>query len=447
MAEESTAIKTPFDWLHGGLFFGRPSKQGLQGIDNCKDTKSLIQGLAHDLECIIAPRGGDSPTGTVAAAAAAAAAAASIATDSSAAAAAPATTEEDPSSTPSPSAFFAARAARLRFLLYDERAKSSQQQSEGGRRTNPTMAGSTVQILTGEEQKDLLYCLLNSMSLVPFESRKHVAAVINYLLVAGLAGADASLYLPIMELFRDHVAANFNRFMSAILTGQDPAKNGSDVVLHCGSIYRSCLRHPMLYRKLVETTEAAKQYVFPILDEYVHVPNFEISSDAMESLRCALGAAIPRTPADEVYKTEIATTASEFLTRDYEAIWDERFNPRLLSDEADYMTRRVALQMLSAVLLTRSNYTIMIRYVANRQSLIVIMKLLRDTSPHITLDAFHVFKVFVANPNKPPEVVKILKDNQSKLAAYLRTLHQEKEDTDTQFRDEKALIISTIESL
>jgi calcium binding protein 39 len=425
MVEESTAIKTPFDWLHGGLFFGRPSKQGLQGIDNCKDTKSLIEGLSNDLESIVVR--GESLAVTVAADAATA------------------TAEEDPSSTPSPSAFFAARAARLRFLLYDERAKSSQQPE--GRRTNPTIAGCTVQILTGEEQKDLLRRLLSSLSLVPFESRKHVAAVINYLLVAGLAGADASLYFPIMELFRDYVAANFNHIMSAIVIGRDPAKNASDVVLHCGSIYRSCLRHPMLYRKLVETSESARLYVFPILDEYVHVRNFEISSDAMESLRCALGAAIPRAPADEDYKTEIAATASEFLTRDYEAIWDERFNPRLLSDEADYMTRRVALQMLSAVLLTRSNYTIMIRYVANRQSLIVIMKLLRDTSPHITLDAFHVFKVFVANPNKPPEVIKILKDNQSKLAAYLRTLHQEKEDSDTQFRDEKALIISTIEAL
>ena len=89
----------------------------------------------------------------------------------------------------------------------------------------------------------------------------------------------------------------------------------------------------------------------------------------------------------------------------------------------------------------------MIKYVASRNNLIFIMKLLRNTSPHITLDAFHVFKVFVANPNKPPEVVKILKDNKVKLCAYLTSLHQEKEDTDTQFRDEKALIIQTINGL
>jgi calcium binding protein 39 len=79
--------------------------------------------------------------------------------------------------------------------------------------------------------------------------------------------------------------------------------------------------------------------------------------------------------------------------------------------------------------------------------LILVMHLLRDTSPHITMDAFHVFKVFVANPNKPAEVIKILQDNRVKLCRYLTTLHPEKEASDTQFRDEKALIIATIEGL
>ena len=111
------------------------------------------------------------------------------------------------------------------------------------------------------------------------------------------------------------------------------------------------------------------------------------------------------------------------------------------------MTKRVALQILSTVLLTRSNYEIMMKYVNSRTNLILVMKLLRDTSPHITLDAFHVFKVFVANPNKIPEVEKILRDNSQKLCAYLETLHNDKEESDQQFADEKRLIIGTIRDL
>jgi len=111
------------------------------------------------------------------------------------------------------------------------------------------------------------------------------------------------------------------------------------------------------------------------------------------------------------------------------------------------MTKRIALQILSTVLLTRSNYNIMIRYVNSRTNLILVMTLLRHTSNHITLDAFHVFKVFVANPNKIPEVEKILKDNSQKLCTYLETLHYDKEASDHQFADEKRLIITTIRGL
>ena len=102
---------------------------------------------------------------------------------------------------------------------------------------------------------------------------------------------------------------------------------------------------------------------------------------------------------------------------------------------------------VSAVLLTRSNYNVMIKYVDSRTNLILIMDLLRDTSPHITLDAWQVFKVFVANPNKPNDVIKILRDNKVKLCRYLESLHRDREESDAQFRDEKALIIATIEAL
>jgi calcium binding protein 39 len=229
-----------------------------------------------------------------------------------------------------------------------------------------------------------------------------------------------------------------------------------------------------LYQQLVGTRDRAQRFVYPFLDTLVHVTNFEISSDAMESLRAALAANADRIVTTTttiqqqqndsnnnnknsgdrnhhhhhpVPMVQLSDIAADFLNRDYQEIWEDRFTPKLLSDTANYISRRVALQILSTVLLTRSNYAIMIRYVSSRYNLMVIMQLLRDTSPHITMDAFHVFKVFVANPNKPPEIIKILQDNQTKLCAYLTTLHAEKEEMDTQFRDEKALIIATIDAL
>lgn len=59
--------------------------------------------------------------------------------------------------------------------------------------------------------------------------------------------------------------------------------------------------------------------------------------------------------------------------------------------------------------------------------------------------AFHVFKVFVANPKKPPEVSKILVDNKEKLVKYLSHFHADKDDE--QFKEEKGLLIATLSKL
>jgi calcium binding protein 39 len=445
-----------FEWLAGGLFFG-PGKQAkggtIKSIDSCKDVQILLEGVNESLQEVI----------TTASKSAGSSAAAPPVTVAAPAAAAETGSDAPAAAEPTASEFLAARLARLRFLLYDERRISSQQwemssSSSFRRNASSAVAAATLQGLTSSDNSNklqgnnLMPQMLGNLSVLPFESRKVVAHIFNYLLAAGLDGADAALYYAITEGFRDYVYTKCDIFLTIIVNGLGSCHHGAtDVALHCGSMYRSFLRHPVLYQQIVGSTERASKYVFPFLDDYVHLPDFDVSSDAMECLRMILIAGscgVDRVVnPDERAQQTMAELAAEFMTRDYEELFDLRFNPKLLSDTANYMTRRVALQILSTVLLTRSNYNVMVRFVASKLNLILIMKLLRDTSPHITLDAFHVFKVFVANPNKPPEVVTILKDNQVKLCAYLATLHQDKAASDAQFRDEKALIIATIEAL
>jgi calcium binding protein 39 len=435
----------PFEWLSGGLFFGHNKKDGIETVDSEKDVNSLLNGISSNLDKDLLEQQELSSSTTT-----------PPVTQES-------TTKQPPEDSntnkvPSQSDFLAARLARLRFLLYDERRLTSSQQDNnsnifqigGNNITTPTVALTTVQGLASTDLQDLMPKLIENLHSLPFESRKHVAAIFNYLLVCGFEGNDREIYIPIMNMYRNYVETNFVDVIKPIVDGYGCGSDGcTDVILHCGSMYRSCFRHSTLYRRLVCTTDRVEQYIFPFFS-YALLPNFDVSSDAMENIKLIMTAGnenISSLVIDETTQRELAELSAAFLIRDYEAVWDQRFNPKLLSPDANYMTKRVALQILSTVLLTRSNYAVMIRYVNSRNNLILVMKLLRDTSPHITLDAFHVFKVFVANPSKIPDVEKILRDNSQKLCSYLETLHQDKEASDQQFSDEKKLIIATIRSL
>lgn len=51
------------------------------------------------------------------------------------------------------------------------------------------------------------------------------------------------------------------------------------------------------------------------------------------------------------------------------------------------------LQLLGEILLDRSNFNVMTRYISNAENLKLMMNLLRDRSRNIQFEAFHVFKV------------------------------------------------------
>ncbi|ONM59138.1 putative MO25-like protein [Zea mays] len=66
-------------------------------------------------------------------------------------------------------------------------------------------------------------------------------------------------------------------------------------------------------------------------------------------------------------------------------------------------------------------------------------------SKNIQIEAFHVFKLFAANKNKPPEVVNILVTNRSKLLRFFAGFKIDKEDE--QFEADKEQVIKEISAL
>merc|ERR1712023_302980 len=110
-----------------------------------------------------------------------------------------------------------------------------------------------------------------------------------------------------------------------------------------------------------------------------------------------------------------------------------------LLQSSNYVTRRQSLKLLGELLLDHANVKVMLQYVSQRENLCLMMNLMKDGSRSIQFEAFHVFKVFVVNPQKPAEITDILVGNKEKLLLFLRDFHSDKDDE--QFQEEKKVIM------
>ena len=170
-----------------------------------------------------------------------------------------------------------------------------------------------------------------------------------------------------------------------------------------------------------------------LFEEHVHNPNFEVSADAFETLTTLL-------TTNKAGVLALFNPQGDAATR---TRFDELFglyNQLLLSD--NYVLKRQSLRLLGEFLLDRDNFAIMMQYISDRGNLKVIMGMLRHRQPNIQFEAFHVFKVFVANPEKPADIAEILAANRDKLVAFLRAFLPGKDDA--QFAEEKAMLIETL---
>merc|ERR1712121_255730 len=134
---------------------------------------------------------------------------------------------------------------------------------------------------------------------------------------------------------------------------------------------------------------------------------------------------------------------ADFLEANYEAVFVQY--QRLLHSD-NYVTKRQSLKLLGELLLDRHNFSIMTKYISNPENLKLMMNMLRNRSRNIQFEAFHVFKVFVANPNKPKPILDILVRNRDRLVEFLSNFHTDRTE-DEQFNDEKAYLIKQIQDL
>lgn len=197
--------------------------------------------------------------------------------------------------------------------------------------------------------------------------------------------------------------------------------HNADIALNCGIILRDAARdHEAIVKQLLSSP------CFNLFFDLVELVNFDVCSDAFQTFKELL--------------TTHKEVAAKFLSDNY-ANFFSRYT--VLLQSGNYVTRRLSLKLLSELLLERANFGVMRMYIAEADHLKLIMVLLVDKSKSIQYEAFHVFKVFVANPNKPAVINNILFKNKEKLTVFLTDhFHSQKEDE--QFLEEKELCLQNI---
>lgn len=267
-----------------------------------------------------------------------------------------------------------------------------------------------VQLANDVYSSDLLPIMLSNLSKLEFEAKKDAISIFNNLLRRQVGSPSRS---PTVE----YICRNTGILDTLCIGYEIP-----DIAMSCGAMLRECARHESLTKIMLSSPYLWKFF------KHVEVANFDVASDAFSTFKEIL--------------TKHKPVVAEFLEKNYDQFFEQY---TVLLNSPNYVTRRQSLKLLGELLLDRANFNIMTKYISDQSNLKLMMMLLRDKSRNIQFEAFHVFKVFVANPNKPQPILSILVKNKDKLVAFLTNFHNDKEDD--QFNDEKAFLLKQIQQL
>ncbi|KAF2858847.1 Mo25-like protein [Piedraia hortae CBS 480.64] len=288
--------------------------------------------------------------------------------------------------------------------------------------------------------EDVLPELVECISLIPFEARKDVQAVISAVFRYRSSGSSASAEPDALS----EVLHRQPGIVVKLCHGYERKESASA----CSGVLKEALKWDAvaavilyderddpaktvdIYGDIDVSQPASGEGVFWRFFEWIDRSSFEISADAFDTFRLIL------TKHKPLVSQFVATNAERFF---------EKYNEVLIKSES-YVTKRQSIKLLGELLLDRQFYEVMTFYVDSGDNLKLIMWQLKDERRMVQYEAFHVFKIFVANPNKSYDVLKFLIMNKDRLLKFLPRFLENRTD-DEQFNDEKTWLLKTIGSL
>ncbi|KAJ1609277.1 MO25 protein [Cryptosporidium canis] len=146
---------------------------------------------------------------------------------------------------------------------------------------------------------------------------------------------------------------------------------------------------------------------------------FDISSDSISTLRCYLFVSPKMT--------------NEYILSNQQTFFSNIFKTLIQSKE--YVPQRHGLRLLNQLFSLKELSKVMTVFSSSSEYLKIFMNLITSELNTTSFEAFHIFKLFVANPNKSPKIQRILSRNRDKIVEFL--VHFQTSRTDPQFISDK----------
>ena len=287
--------------------------------------------------------------------------------------------------------------------------------------------------------ESLLPLLVDSIHRLPFEARKDTQTIISNVFRFRNPGSTSSEPDALKDVLRRQP-----EIIISLCNGYDRRESASP----CGGILKEALKWDAvaavilydepsadgktidIYNDVDVTKPSSGKGVFWSFFAWIDKSSFEVSADAFDCFRLLL--------------TKHKQLVSQYIGTNFALFFDKYNNTLIKSDS--YVTKRQSLKLLGEILLDRQFYEVMTRYVSSGDNLKLIMYQLKDDRKMVQYEAFHVFKIVAANPNKSYEVQKFLVMNKQRLLKFLPKFLEERTE-DEQFNDEKAWLVKAIGNL
>ncbi|CAH2351551.1 protein Hym1p [[Candida] railenensis] len=222
---------------------------------------------------------------------------------------------------------------------------------------------------------DCLYLLIYSLKKLDFDSRKDVLILFSTLLRRQTGNKSPTV---------DYLINHKPEILIMLLRGPE----NQEIGLISGQILRDCIKFEVINRFILH------HQIFWNYFKYCQISIFEIATDAFTTLHDLL----------TIHKKLV----SEFLASNYDT-FTVQINQLLQSK--NYVTKRQSVRLLAELVLQRQNQYFLNKYFDDTNNLKLIMLLLSDKSKNLQIEAFHIFKFFVAKPKKSQKVLDILIKN------------------------------------